>query len=74
MKITITLTKDEDGALGSATVKTGRPDACGNTRSAGIDRQTSGGYLIQTNFNDFYEQRIGIDKALGLAVALVAGL
>lgn len=70
-QINIILYSDADGVQNACITL---PHSAGGGRVVDIDQQRSGGWLIQANFSDFYEQRAQLPTAIGVGVSLIADL
>jgi hypothetical protein len=73
-QLEVTLTRwEECSAVRGIEINAGEPDACGHRRTVSAYQHTyGGGYIIQTNFCDFYESRGSFGDAMAVAMKLAS--
>ena len=75
LDVTVTRWDDTFGTVRGVEIAAGEPDANGNRRLVSVYQQNWGqGFIIQTNFIEFYEQRGTLEQALGVALYIASDL
>ena len=73
-KLDISITRWSNGYnVRGIEISAGEPDACGHRYTVSVYQQVyGGGFLIQTNFSDFFEQRLKLEDAYAVALKLAS--